>query len=91
MYDDKVLATLIKFGAFNVINDRFPHIGKKITFLWGYKELVIYAKNLLNENRDGNRQGFPPEVGAALVNLLYIHDKLFPQFIDKPDAWCYSV
>jgi len=90
MYDDKSLQVLQNIDHFNIINTRFPHIGKKITLLWGYKEFVVYMNTLLTETRGDTRQGFPPNVGSALLNLLHIHDTLYPQHMIKTDKWGFS-
>lgn len=48
-------------------------ISDNIEFTWGFKECEEYMNKLLNDSRDGNRQGFPPEVGYAIMNLLRQH------------------
>jgi hypothetical protein len=50
-------------------------ISGNIEFTWGYKECEEYMNNLLNDNPDGIRQGFPPEVGYAMMNLLRQHQE----------------
>lgn len=52
-------------------------ISGNIEFLWGYKECGIYLNKLLSDSRDGDRQGFPLEVGYAIMNLLRQHEGEF--------------
>lgn len=52
-----------------------PRISGNIEFTWGYKECEEYMNNLLNDNPDGTHQGFPPEVGYAMMNLLRQHQE----------------
>jgi len=43
---------------------------------------------LINDKRDGRRQGFPEDVMVALFRLMQEHDKQFPQFVLKiTDIW----
>lgn len=70
---------------FILINTRFPHIGKKISFLWGDREFDKMMFGLMNDTRDGARQGFPKDVGRALLRLQMKHSTMFPT--DELDVW----
>lgn len=71
-----------------VVNDKFPRIAKNISFLWGNKELNDYMNKLVNDIRDGKRQGFPFEVFMALTALSMQHKSEFPFLVPfKRDPW----
>lgn len=73
---------------FTSINSRFPRIGQKILVTWGSSAFCEYANELMNDKRDGHRQGFPEDVVIALFRLMQEHDKQFPQFVLKiTDIW----
>ena len=63
---------------FKIVNEKFPHIGKSIDLMWGTPECSMYINRLMNDTRDGQRQGFPSEVASALFKLLNVHDSVFP-------------
>jgi hypothetical protein len=63
---------------YQLVNARFPHIGKKIKFLWGYPEFVTMMLKLQQDTRGGTRKGFPGEVLFALMALEEDHDLEFP-------------
>ena len=72
---------------FITINKEFPHIGHKIEIMWGHPECAAYFKNLLNDTRDGTRQGFPKHIASALFKLSVLHDELFPGKPNFEDIW----
>ena len=73
---------------FNLVNARFPRIGQRILATWGQTSFCEYVNDLMNDKRDGCRQGFPEEVMFALFRLMQEHDKQFPQFVLKiTDIW----
>lgn len=73
---------------FNVINDKFPHIGKKIELFWGTVEFNEMLSRLFDDTRDGRRRGFPSDVATALFRLSLLHDAQFPQFVkESTDIW----
>jgi hypothetical protein len=75
-------------NEFNCINSRFPRIGQKILATWGSAAFCEYTNELMNDKRDGRRQGFPEEIVLALFRLMQEHDKQFPQFVLKiTDIW----
>jgi hypothetical protein len=74
--------------SFQVINSAFPHIGKKLDFLWGHKEFHTLMEDLQQEKRGVQRQGFPPTVLTALFSLASDHDREFPNLVVKvTDIW----
>lgn len=73
---------------FVLINDKFPHIGKRIELMWGSNECAVYINSLLTDTRDGKRKGFPREVADALFRLSNLHDVEFPYSALKiVDIW----
>ena len=64
---------------YNLVNTRFPHIGEKLRWTWGHKECVEYIFRILNDSRDGARQGMPKDIASALFKLSLIHDENFPR------------
>lgn len=83
--NESVLANNKEFGS---INSRFPRIGQKILVTWGSSAFCEYTNELMNDKRDGHRQGFPEDVVVALFRLMQEHDKQFPQFVLKiTDIW----
>ncbi len=63
------------------------HIQANLDFTYATKDYRIYINQLLNDSRDGKRQGFPPQVAKHLFYLLQEHDTKFPQYIPKPKPW----
>ena len=64
---------------FILVNSKFPHIGEKLEWLWGYEEFSKYIIKLINDSRDGEREGLPREIASALIRLIAIHDEMFPR------------
>ena len=60
----------------------FPHL-REIDKLWGTREARDFIKFLMNDNRDGARQGFSLEHTSTIFALLIEHDEEFPQFDDS--------
>jgi len=50
----------------------YPHIAARLTELWGKPSCAGYLGNLLNDNRDGIRAGFPQSVAEELLLLMAI-------------------
>ena len=70
------------------VNGQHRHIARQLKKLWGGPEFAGFVNNLLQETRDGTRQGFPPDVATALFNLLQKHDRDFPEHALKVgDIW----
>lgn len=59
---------------------QYPHIGKKITSLWGSADCRQLLMNLINDSRDGGRAGFTPEIAKIIFALLDKHDSMYPEF-----------
>lgn len=70
---------------FSVVNEQFPRLGQQIQDAWGSEKARSMLLDLINDSRDGARQGFSFTVASAIVGLLESHDKQFPQF-DKTHA-----
>lgn len=54
----------------------YPRIKDRIKMCWGTVELKNYLDNLLQDNRDNTRQGFPRSVCFAIVSLANENTKL---------------
>ena len=79
---------LAQNAEFNTVNSRFPRIGQRIMATWGSAKFCEYTNELMNDKREGHRQGFPEDVVVALFRLMQEHDKQFPQFVLKiTDIW----
>ena len=73
---------------FQLVSAQFPHVGRRLAFLWGHPEFVTYTDDLLTDKHGKERQGFPPKVLNALFMLAQEHEKTFPHL--KPrrgDFW----
>lgn len=73
---------------FLLINQTFPHIGKKLAFFWGHPEFNTYVDDLLTERKGVERVGFPPAALKALFDLAQDHEKAYPNLVKKTkDIW----
>lgn len=72
---------------FKLVNESFPHIGKKIRLFWGYPEFVVLMDDLQQNKRGEPRQGFPMDIARALNNLDSEHSLAFPELTRKSDIW----
>ena len=68
------------------VRRRFPHIGKMIKLHWGHASFDKMMFDLMNDTRGGTRQGFPVEIGAALLRLSSQHTRDFPH-LAPTDMW----
>jgi len=59
-----------------LIERRFPRIATTIRELWGKRALDEYFNQLVVVER-GERQGFPPDVLAAILELARFHSQRF--------------
>lgn len=76
---------------FMVVNSAFPHIGKKLKFLWGNFEFNTYIGELIYDTRGGTRAGFSKDVIKSLFSLSLAHELEYPQFIPKQtNVWNFS-
>jgi len=73
---------------FVVINEAFPHIGRKLKLFWGCPEFNTFMNDLQTDTRGGTRAGFPGPVLNALFMLGLEHEESFPQLVRKQaDQW----
>lgn len=57
--------------------EQMPHITQRLQDLWGTQEAQAYIHQILRDNRNGTRQGFPLSVVEELLLLLAILDSEF--------------
>jgi len=73
---------------FMVINEAFPHIGRKLKLFWGCPEFNTLLNEMQTDTRGGTRAGFPGPVLNALFMLSMEHEAAFPDLISKQsDHW----
>ena len=61
--------------AESTIEQKFPHIAKKLTALWPSEACALYLSSLFISDRP-NRQGFPTDVMEDLLMLNEINEML---------------
>ncbi len=71
---------------FQVINQAYPHIGKKLDLFWGCPEFNATMEHLQTDTRGGTRAGFPGPVLNALFMLAMEHEEAFPKLLGKQDG-----
>ena len=83
------LVTQIDDSAnFQLVSKEFPHVGRRLSLLWGQPEFAVVADDLLTDKHGKERQGFPSHVLNALFALVQEHEKAFPQLKPKRgDFW----
>lgn len=70
-----------------ILKENFPRILDRINLLWGSKGLHNYFEQTLFSDRE-KRQGFPPEVMAALAEIYNEHQQLLMRHgIIRMDVW----
>ncbi len=73
---------------FAVINEAYPHLGRKLKLFWGCPEFNVLINELQTDTRGGSRAGFPGTVLNALFMLALEHEEAFPQLVRKQaDQW----
>ena len=73
---------------FLLVESKFPRIAANLKFLWGNPEFTSYVYRLIEDTRDGVRRGFPSDVFFAILDILDLHDKEYPQHAKKfLDIW----
>lgn len=83
-----VEATLAANENFKIVNERFPHIGKKLVGLWSTYAFSLFINELFQDTRGGTRKGFPKEISVALFRLMQDHDRLYPEVVyQAQDIW----
>lgn len=75
---------------FQQINEAFPHIGARLTPLWGLAEFKVAIEDLEKDNRNGQRKGFPIGILFALQDLDSEHDLAFPEHARKSTIWGFT-
>jgi len=75
----------------STIEQRFPHIAKKLTAVWRSEACTAYLSGLTIADRPG-RQGFPLDVLEDLMMLYEINDMLnnspsLAKPVAAPTAW----
>lgn len=64
--------------------ESMPHIVAKLTATWPSRECQVYLHELLRDNRDGTRQGFPIAVVDEILCLLGMLNELVGPFRPLP-------
>ena len=73
---------------FRLVNQAFPHIGKRLKLFWGEPEFKGYMEGLHTMGREGHREGFPKDVAQALFALALKHGAQHPELMrTKEDLW----
>lgn len=71
---------MIGWSDFKVANsspesiEQMPHLIARLQELWGTQEAQIYIHQILRDNRNGTRQGFPLAVVEELLLMLAVLD-----------------
>ncbi len=61
-----------------MLEEKFPHVLKKIVELWNSPDGEAYITDLLNPTRSGgrfDRDGFPEKAWQEIFNLKQLYDK----------------
>jgi hypothetical protein len=74
-------------GDFQLLAAKFPTIAKALGLLRGHPEAAMYVTKLLADTREHARQGFPPEVLTALLNIQETHQKLVKDDTAEENPW----
>ena len=86
--DRMSIGILHKNEDFIAVYERFPHIGKKLTDLWGGDGFSLFINKLLIDTKDGARQGFPDDIAFRLFRLANLQDDKPPQTVHQStDIW----
>ncbi len=73
---DEIKKELEEDAYFQKVQEKYANIAAKILDFAGNPAFDDFVMSLLNDTRGGSRQGFPDEIGVALMKLTRIHDKL---------------
>lgn len=66
----------------------FQHIAKRVERQWGTRGCRDYLHELTVEDRSRPpRKGFPLDVLDALVDLMYLHDEFYPNYVPTVYNW----
>ena len=63
-----------------IIKPQYPHIAEKIHLFWSTRDFNFIMNTLLNDSRDGERQGFPMEIISAIFAIIKKHDEMYPEY-----------
>jgi hypothetical protein len=70
----------------HVLEEKFPRVFNKMMELWDTPHIEAFLRDLMMDNRAGNRQGFPPEAASEIIKLGDFLDSM--KNSDKEvDAW----
>jgi hypothetical protein len=59
----------------NLLEEKFPRVFTKLLDLWETPHIDAFLKDLMMDNRAGNREGFPPEAAVEIFRLSnYLHE-----------------
>lgn len=79
---------MINQKDFDIVDSKYPHIGLRLKTYWGHREFDPYINDLMKDTRDGMRQGFPPDVAAAILRISQDHVNKFPHLVQQiTDIW----
>lgn len=65
--------------------EQIPHVCQRLQEQWGTQEAQIYIHQILRDNRNGTRQGFPLSVVEELLLLLAILDEELGTYKPAPE------
>jgi len=71
---------------FQLIDQGFPHIGRRFRDSWGSSGFLEVMNELFHDTRGGTRRGFPLDALMALNALLELHRDHFPD-LHPTDMW----
>lgn len=73
---------------FPLIEERFPHIGRRLIQTWGSYAFYMYVGTLFTDTRGGSRRGFPPDVLLAITKIVKVHELAHPRLDPRRiDIW----
>lgn len=78
--------TLERSADFVLIDQGFPHIGKRFRDTWGTLGFLEVMDTLFHDTRGGTRRGFPLDALMALNALQELHRDTFPN-LHPTDMW----
>lgn len=64
--------------------ESMPHIVERLAMIWPSRTAQVYLHELLRDNRDGTRQGFPIAVVDEILCLLSVLNELVGPFRARP-------
>lgn len=65
--------------SYLLIKEKHPHLAPRFSLFWGQPDFEPIVTDLIIDTRGDKRKGFDPDVVAAILNLMEIHDKEFPR------------